>query len=190
MASNYFSFFPIIEYDIYKNGETNTVLDLTRRFRIREAVMKRSINFYDYVLKEEERADILANRIYGDPKLDWLIFMINDVFDPYWEWPMGYYDFNEYVKGRYGSLENAMETIHHYEHIVQPEEMWQGVRIPERVVWVDVTAYHTIPESDRRQVDCYTQEQRMNEKRRNIKLLAASYLPQILTEASVVLMGK
>lgn len=188
MATNYFELFPKIYYDVRKNDTSEYVLDLTRRFRIREVVLSKSINFYDYVVQNEDRPDIVSQKIYDTPKLDWLILMINTVFDPVWEWPMGYYDFRSYLVGKYGSYEESTQEVHHYEHIVQQEEMLiDGTRIPKRVVIVDSTAYHQIAEVDRRVVSMYDYENELNELRRNIKLIDGAFLPQILDEAKTVL---
>lgn len=185
---NYFDFFPKIYYDLRKNSKPEYVIDLTRRFKIREIVLSRSINFYDYVVKEEERPDIIAQKVYDNPKLDWLVLMINGVFDPTWEWPMGYYDFREHLKNKYGSYEQSTQLIHHYEKIVQQTEyLVDGTKIPERVIFVDSKTFHLIPETDRRQISCYDYEFRLNESRRNIKLLDRDYIPQIITEAKTVL---
>lgn len=185
---NYFDFFPKIYYDLFKDNNPQYVLDLTRRFKVREVVISRAINFYDYIIKEEERPDIIAEKEWGNSKLDWLVLMINQVFDPVWEWPMGYYDFREYLKGKYGSYEIATQTLHHYEKIVQQQEyLTNGVRIPERVIRVDSNTFHMLPETDRKEISCYNWENNLNESRRKIKLLDRDFISQIISEAKVVL---
>lgn len=188
MSDNYFNFFPLIEYDVKKNGITTLVTDITKRFSLRNSVLNKPENFYTYVVKEEERPDIVAQKEYDNSNLDWLVLFCNKILDPVWEWPMGYYDFNEYLKGKYGSIEYTQTTVLRYEEIVQCAiTNDDGTVIPERTIIVDFTRYTELIDSKRKKIYIYNYENDLNEQRKHIKLLSKVFLPQIIEEAKLIL---
>ena len=91
--SNYFNIFPKIDYDISKSGITKNVVDLTVRYAIKTKIKNRSATYYNYIIKDGERPDTLANRFYDDSKLDWVVLMVNDIVDPLYDWPLNYQNF-------------------------------------------------------------------------------------------------
>ena len=76
--------------------------------------------FYTYTIKDKERADIIAYSEYGDSTLDWVIYIINDINDPYYDWPMDNQNFISYLETKYNTnaykLTSTLtgDTIHHY----------------------------------------------------------------------------
>lgn len=54
----------------------------------------------NYVLKADERADVLAYKIYGNSHLHWTIYLVNDILDPK-DWVMNNYRFDDYLKEKY-----------------------------------------------------------------------------------------
>ena len=84
----YFKNFPTIVYDAVGNGEFKDVKNLLRRVGIR-AKVKANTLFYDtYDVKEGETPESIADKLYDDPELHWIVLLINDVTDRYHQWPM------------------------------------------------------------------------------------------------------
>ena len=99
--SEYFSNFPKILYDIEGTNQRNpsftTAANLMIRQRFRDAIVDEITAFYPYFIQESERPDTLAFDVYGDIKYIWVILMINNIIDPYWQWPLDAKNFTKYI---------------------------------------------------------------------------------------------
>ena len=62
--SYYFRPFPLTLYDVKKNGKSSLLTDITSRFKIVEAFQRQEAVYYDYSVKEGERADTIAFKYY------------------------------------------------------------------------------------------------------------------------------
>ena len=102
--SNYFSYFPTVNHSLKDDGTYVEVTNILKRFAFREDVKGKVDVFYEYSIKDGERPDILADRLYGDSKYAWVILLFNDIIDPFYEWPLFGQDFTNYITGKYGSL--------------------------------------------------------------------------------------
>lgn len=175
---------PEISFDLLKNGQPRNIQNLLARYRVLEEIKDKVNLYYYHEVEEGQSAQFIANRYYGDSELDWIIFIVNDIHDVLYDWPMDYQPFINFIKGKYGSVESALNTVHHYEWIYQSQSIrFDDSIIPEDVIVVDATTYATLPSSQRREVSNYTYEERLNNNKRNIKILENIYLPQLLDEA-------
>ena len=113
--SEYFSNYPKIAYDITGTNNTNpdftVAVNLMVRNKIRDAVESDITIFYPYIVSEGMRPDVLAYQYYGDTQYTWSILLVNNIIDPYWEWPLSYKDFRGYITTKYGSIEKAQTTV-------------------------------------------------------------------------------
>jgi len=69
---------------------------------------------HPYVVKEGDRPDLIASSYYGSPEYAWLIYLANNITDPYYQWPVSQEDFNDFLKLKYGSTAAAQEKILYY----------------------------------------------------------------------------
>ena len=97
-------------------GDYTRVKNLFRRVTIREDIFQDAAFFEKYQIKGDDRPDIVADEIYGDPELDLLVLIANNVINVQTEWPMSQLAFDEYLLDKYGSYEN-INAVHHYETI-------------------------------------------------------------------------
>lgn len=174
---------PLTLYDLNKKQKPLVMTNLTRSWKINELIVDRVTTYHPYTIREGDRSDIIADKMYGDSRLDWVIILTNSIIKPLWEWPLMYSEFIAYVKGKYGSTSAAMATVHHYELIAQT--MTKAVRegesfiIPEVVYEIDATTYAATAINKRREVDAFTYEERLNEDKRNIRILDPGFIPQL-----------
>ena len=116
--SNYFNRLPNLEYpSLLKTRRTNRdtirVKNLFRRVKIREDLFSNLTEFDKYEIHGDDRPDTVAEEIYGNPNLDWVILMSNNIIDIKNEWPMTQYDLNMYLDEKY--TPEQLIDIHHYE---------------------------------------------------------------------------
>ena len=94
----YFANFPLIPYDSVGDGKFKIVTNLLKRVAVRSKVNTNSALFDTYDVKEGESPEIIADKLYGDAELHWIILLVNDITDRYHQWPMSNNQFLGYVK--------------------------------------------------------------------------------------------
>lgn len=119
--TSYFDKIPKIKYDINRslvNPKYQTVTNIFFRIRYLEEVLNNIGSYFTVELGDSDTPEVLAEKVYGDPGAAWMITIANQIIDPQWQWPLNYTEFNKYIIGKYGSVENAQTTNHHYEMVV------------------------------------------------------------------------
>jgi len=186
--SEYFQHYPQINYDITgtKPRKTKIAINIMVKAKIKSILKNDIINYFPYSIPESERPDITSFKIYGDVKYTWLIFLINGIHDPIFDWPLNSREFGAYVKNKYGTLAAAKNGIHHYEKIVRTRTEATGTSepIPEATLEVDITTYDALDAADRNIVYCYDWEIIRNDAKRDIRLIDRKYVSDILSEHS------
>ena len=183
-----FERWPVVSYDLDKKGKPLELTNITVRFKINELLLNKTAVMYEYNVLNGERADIIAHKYYEDATLDWVIYLINSVIDPQFEWPMDERSFERYMKRKYGSLATAKQTHHQYEITLREQSvLFDDTIVPEKRLVVDKDTYDLTSPSLRRQVDKYTYEWELNNSRSLIKVLDKKYLPALLSTYSDVI---
>jgi hypothetical protein len=107
----YFKNIPTIIYDSVGNGEFKDVKNLLRRVAIRAKVKTNTLLYDTYDVKEGETPESIADRMYDDPELHWIVLLVNDITDRYHQWPMNFSQFNQFIADKYDDVDGT----HHYE---------------------------------------------------------------------------
>ena len=97
----YFDKFPNLYYDIKKNKRFEFVVDILRRLKINSNALNDQSLYGEYTIKDTDRPDTIAHKLYGDSELHWVILLFNEIHNPYYEWPMSFHDFNRYMEDKY-----------------------------------------------------------------------------------------
>ena len=107
----YFKNIPTIIYDSVGNGEFKDVKNLLRRVAIRAKVKTNTLLYDTYDVKEGETPESIADKLYDDPELHWIVLLVNDITDRYHQWPMNFSQFNQFIADKYDNVDGT----HHYE---------------------------------------------------------------------------
>ena len=185
--SSYFSEVPDFEYvsrlPDAKISDYITVKNFFKRGFLREDIFQDLSFFTKYQVIGNDRPDNVAFQIYNDSTLDWLVLLTNNIVNIQNEWPLANDSFEEIMIDRYGTYENLIGGIHHYETIevkdardvvivnkgLQVESTYSVTFFDERANDMR-TVTPTIP------ITNYQYEQKVNEAKRNIYLLKPKYL--------------
>lgn len=108
MADRYFDKFPLITY------ANNVIVDITKRVTLLDKVSSNPYLFYNFDIASYERPDQLSNRYYNDSYKSWLIYLANNIKDPYYEWYMTEDEMSEFIELKYGSVYKAQTKIKFY----------------------------------------------------------------------------
>lgn len=133
--SIYFSNFPKDFYtfnDYYQNYVTN----IAARVSFEQKFINNIAAYYVHRVKDEETPEILAYKMYGNSERHWIILLMNNIVDPFYDWPLNYSSFNKYIISKYNSLEYAMSNNHSYYKVITSTI---NVNLPTKTITVDKT---------------------------------------------------
>ena len=170
----YFKRFPIITYD------NQQVQNIFVRTKIKEYIKNNIDLYFDYVIKDGERPDIISEMFYGESRYAWLILLVNDIFDVSFDWPLTNIEFYKYIEHKYDDgttpgIEIAGTTIYQY--------LNEAGFVVDKTTWEQLTE----PVGVKTTVSCLDYEQDLNELKRNIRIIDKSYLSQIAQEYNSIL---
>lgn len=201
MASSYFSKFPKVKYN------NNLSVNITLRAKVAESFKKIATNFYPYTIEDGQTADALSYDYYDDPNFVWLIYLVNDILDPYYDWPLSTVNFEKYIIKKYGSIAAAKAKTAYYKKI--PVDYYINLKdntfieaslnpgLANSSDWVlktidddiKISAISNPNPAIWLQIDCYTQELEDNENKRYIKLLDKRLLHNFNSQFEEMLNG-
>ena len=129
----YFKNLPNIEYvNRFKGSKTNDEVtvakNLFRRSKLRNDLESIFTTFDFYQVEENERPEQIAQKVYGDSGLDWVVRLVNNIQDYYSDWPLNNSELHNYLIEKYGD-EDKLTEIHHYE-TVQTADAFGRLLVP------------------------------------------------------------
>lgn len=126
--SRYFSRFPLVDY------AGTPAKNILARVDFTDQTKKDIYANFDYVIQEgTSRPDILSFNYYNSSQYDWLIYLTNNVVDPYHDYYMPESDFKNYIAGKYGSVDVARSKILFYRNDWAPDESLIGESVYENL---------------------------------------------------------
>jgi hypothetical protein len=180
------------------------IKNIFRRVKIQDWIQDNVQFFNKYTIRDGERPDTMAERLYGTSERDWIIILTAGITNIRNDWPLSNYDLYRYVEAKYGTDLNA---IHHYETIevrdnkgrlILPagQRVDQNFTIPTPYDASATNFYVGVrPQSDNidyRSVNSdinpvtgvsnYEYETQLNESKRRIEVMKPIYLQQFLND--------
>tara|TARA_Y100000817_G_scaffold134561_1_gene105440 strand:- start:123 stop:650 length:528 start_codon:yes stop_codon:yes gene_type:complete len=107
----YFENFPLIIYDSVGDGNLKVVTNLLKRVALRSNVRANTLLYDTYDVKEGETPEMIADKLYGDSNLHWVVLYVNGITDRYHQWPMSTPQFLAFLNDKYDNPDGT----HHYE---------------------------------------------------------------------------
>ena len=171
--ARYFETFPKLLYDIDNTKNFKLVTDIFRRIKVREQLKENAALFSKYSVPSGEQPETTSYKHFGTTDYFWIILLLNDITDRYYGWPLSDQDFEKYVTDKYSNPQG----IHHYE-ITQSSGPQTGGGPSDFSHKIEVNDTEAGAES----VSNYEYERRLQDEKRNIKLLEPRFLPMFLEE--------
>ena len=209
MTNQYFRKLPSFEYvSRLPDAKISDYIEVKNFFKkgtLRPDIFQNTTFFERYKIIGDNRPDNVAYEIYGDPTLDWVILLSNNIVNIQTEWPLTQVSFDTYLKEKYGVGLNTEEEIyakiydvHHHETIEIKNS--QGVTIVPAGLQVPSTysiSYYdpftelqvntgsiTVP------VTNYEYEEKIENEKRNIYVLKPRYLNIVLDDMEEIMAYK
>lgn len=164
----YFAQFPLNIYDSVGDENYKLVTNLLKRVAIRSKVKVNTLFFDTYDVKEGETPEMIADKLYDDPELHWIVLMVNDITDRYHQWPKNQNQFLSHINDKYSNISGT----HHYE-ISQTS----GDTTIKINIGTDNTDHPTAT-----LITNYEYEQERQDTSRKIRLLSPEYVPDFVEE--------
>lgn len=182
----YFDEFPLLVYRTLKR-DPKIAKDILRRVAIRKNLQDETRMFIEYNVKDTDTPEIIADRLYDDASLHWIVLFMNNMFNRWIDWPMPQDRLRAFVLKKYG--ENNVDDVHHYELI---DGTWTNGQLfiedsddfnlqdssGEFISFQDITTNigQPLPVSN------FQYEDALNEEKRQIRLLRSELVGAVIDE--------
>ena len=174
---SYFSKFPLQEYDATGTGDSYVVTtNLTKRAGIKAKAVLNATYFKVYNVLDGETPESIAFDQYRDPTLHWVILLTNNIMDRFYDWPMPYQQFLNFVNAKYTNV----NAVHHYEISQSSGDTSKKISIGK-----DNTDY---PRATL--ITNFEYEDTRQDELRKIKLLKIEYISQVVQELENIMAGR
>ena len=210
----YFNELPNIAYQSplsHKNSSKDFIIvkNLFRRTKLFDHLRGSATALNKVVIENGERPDTLAERIYGDSRLDYIVILVAGITNINHEWPLQDYQVYDYALAKYKTEEEMMK-IRYYKTFEIKDDQNRQILPPNLIVDADFkmygsstqagsVRYNLISEAGNTQLDDkdeYTvatdkiatavtnleYEYSENEKKREIDVLNSGYLQTFIND--------
>ena len=203
----YFRELPNILYQsplLHKNSSTDyiSIKNLFRRAKLYDYLGNNVSIFNKFVIGDGDRPDTIAESLYNDSSLDYVVVLVAGITNINHEWPLQDFQVYDYALQKYGS-ESKMFEDHHYETFEIKDDKGRQILPPNLIVDKDFkmdgsalrfnSTYTLISEAGNTQLDDkneytvstdniaravsnFEYEISENEKKREINVLRSGYL--------------
>ena len=189
MTNSYFRNIPDFEYVNRKDngisdGDYLKIKNFFKKGKIRDDIFQEVTFFTKFVVEGDDRPDNVADKVYDDPNLDWVVLLSNNIVNIQSEWPMSQSDFNTYITEKYENETVLYSGIHHYEAnevktskdvIIIPS----GIRVSvgQSVSYFDDGLNQQVTKTDvASPITNYMYEEKLNDNKRNIFVLKPEFI--------------
>ena len=203
MTNSFFSNIPDFNYvnrsdDGISDGDYTKVKNFFKKAKLREDIIGNIAFFEKFTVQGDDRPDNVANEIYGNPFLDWVVLLANNIVNIQSEWPMSQTDFNTYVTEKYENEDTLYNGIHHYEAnevkttndvIIIPSGT--RVSVGQSVSYFDNGSQEQVTVTDiALPITNFLHEQKINDDKRNIFLLKPRFLNLVFDDMEDIMTYK
>lgn len=139
---SYFSKFPLLNYPIKDGNNFRMVLarNLLRRISLSEDMKGTDGVFIEYNIKDGERPEHIAEKIYGDPSFHWIVLLTNDIIDPYHGWYKSSAAMEEYIQQKHGGYSVFFTDIN--DDFMYRSDIQSGSTLSQGTALSSVVEYH------------------------------------------------
>ena len=203
MANPYFRNLPDFLYvnrdDTQRETENYSVVkNFFKRAKLRGDIFENLAFFEKFIVQGDDRPDNVAHEVYGDPFLDWVVLLSNNIVNVQSEWPLSQADFFTYLNEKYDNETVLYSGIHHYEaNEVKTSNndiiIASGTRVSvgQSVSYFDDGLENQVVVTDiALPVTNYTFEENENNKKREIFLLKPIYLSVVFDDMERIMKYK
>ena len=160
-----FSMYPRLLVNTITPNTSTIVTDIFRRISMNK--FKSNLVFLQTItVPDGFTIEQVSDKFYDSPEYHWVIMIINEIVDVRKEWPLSNSDLLEYTKKKYGDTQ--LYETHHY-------EATDGSNV---IVDYDAVG---LANGSIEEISNYQYEERLNNSKREIKILESKYLGEFVS---------
>ena len=187
---SYFRELPNVEFENFLENSTGSLdyillKNIFIRGKLRDDLQNVFTIFNKYEIEDDERPDQIADELYGDPFLDWVVLVTANIINFQNQWPLTNQQLYDYVENKYGV--EKMNATKYYKTkeirrksdntLILPADLTVGkdFSIPDPDVYGNIIYPAT-------GVSNYQYETELNDAKRLIYVLRPEYLQQFVKD--------
>ena len=187
---SYFRELPNVEFENFLENSTGSddyilLKNIFIRGKLRDDLQNVFTIFNKYEIEDDERPDQVADELYGDPFLDWVVLITANIINFQNQWPLTNQQLYDYVENKYGV--DKMNATKYYKTkeirrksdntLILPGDLTvdKNFSIPDP----DVYGNRIYPATG---VSNYQYETELNDAKRLIYVLRPEYLQQFVRD--------
>jgi hypothetical protein len=194
----YFRELPDLQYQSFLTDKKSSqdyllVKNLFRRVKLRDDLQNVFTLFNKYEIVDGTRPELVAEELYGDPELDWVVLITAGITNVRDEWPLSIKQLYDYCEQKYGV--DGLTEIRFYETLEVRDSKKRLIMPEGKVVDSNFTISYYDEEEDRMvsinpvtPVTNYEYETRLNDKKSLIYTLKPTYLQQFLSDSREIML--
>ena len=191
----YFDSFDKIYYDFQVNGKTqkSIVTNLMKNVRVRKQLLSNITMFDQYIIRDGESPEYIAEMVYGRADYHWAIMLANDRYDYLNDFPLAERSMQKMIDDKYGPdvkvddvYISGPSAIHHYQTTINGEifEVSKNPGGAYRSTYSNLAWNDTAPNPYIVPVTNSDYEYTVNESKRVIKIISPAIIEQVANELS------
>ena len=187
---SYFRELPNVEFENFLENSTGSddyilLKNIFIRGKLRDDLQNVFTIFNKYEIEDDERPDQIADELYGDPFLDWVVLVTANIINFQNQWPLTNQQLYDYVENKYGV--DKMNATKYYKTkeirrkrdntLILPADLTvdKNFSIPDPDVYGNIIYPAT-------GVSNYQYETELNDAKRLIYVLRPEYLQQFVKD--------
>ena len=187
---SYFRELPNVEFENFLENSTGSqdyilLKNIFIRGKLRDDLQNVFTIFNKYEIEDDERPDQIADELYGDPFLDWVVLVTANIINFQNQWPLTNQQLYDYVENKYGV--EKMNATKYYKTKEVRRKIDNTLILPGELT---VDKDFTIPDPDVygnrinpvTGVSNYQWETELNDQKRLIYVLRPEYLQQFVKD--------
>jgi len=168
-----------------RNDQYVEVKNLFLRLKFSDEAIKSATSFSHYSILENERPDNVAEKLYNNPNLDWVLLIGADIVNVRDEWPLSNRLLYDYAEEKYGT---ALNETRHFE-TKEVRDSKGRLLLPANMI-VDSGFTIPNPEIPNQKIDPtvgvsnWLVEVRKNNEKRTLRYLKPEYISTLLDDVN------
>jgi hypothetical protein len=109
--------------------ETTKIIDIWKKFQFKNFTTN---DYIYYNVKNGEIPELISYNYYGTTDYWWIVLLFNDIFDPFFEWPISQNDLEQYVKDNTENYQINPDYYTNLETAKEENETNRTIKLPKK----------------------------------------------------------
>lgn len=159
-------------------------VNITQSVILKYKTMYNTTLWQFHTITDGETPETLSHKYYGTAGDHWVILLVNNIVDPYFDWVLSNRELVDMIKATYG--EDSVNRVHHL--VDTQTKKWIDQATERKYVTDSGIVFKTLP-ANYSPVTNLEHENTLNDEKRNIKILSPKYLQDFKNQFEDLMKG-